>query len=68
MENVFTGRSDARLIKATTVLESTPPERNAPRGTSDIICEETAAARVSRSSSIHSDSLRPDSAVSGGFQ
>ena len=29
-------------IKATTVLESIPPDKKAPRGTSDCICEETA--------------------------
>ena len=36
IEQVFTGSGDTRAIVATTALESTPPERNAPSGTSDM--------------------------------
>src|SRR5438046_338074 len=36
IENVLTGPEQNSDIKATTADESTPPERNAPRGTSEI--------------------------------
>ena len=42
-ENVLTGLSVSRLIGATMVLESSPPLRNAPTGTSATICRFTAA-------------------------
>ena len=45
MEKVFTGRVDCLCIRATTVDESMPPERNAPRGTSDTMRLPTASAR-----------------------
>ena len=38
MVKVFTGRDDCFCISATTVEESMPPDRNAPSGTSAIIC------------------------------
>src|SRR5215208_7544631 len=51
MENVFTGRSLWACINATTVDESIPPERKAPRGTSATIRRRTASrSRVSRCS------------------
>src|SRR5215217_8136061 len=51
MENVFTGRSLWACINATTVDESTPPERKAPRGTSATIRSRTASrSKVSRCS------------------
>ena len=34
-ENVFTGESVRRAIRPTMALESIPPNRNAPNGTSD---------------------------------
>jgi hypothetical protein len=38
MENVFTERDDCACINATTVEESTPPDKKAPKGTSATIC------------------------------
>ncbi len=38
---MFTGSADTRAIVATTALESTPPERKAPSGTSEIIRNRT---------------------------
>ena len=46
MVKVFTGRSLAACISATTVLESSPPDRNAPSGTSDTIAWRTASDSV----------------------
>ena len=57
MVNVRTGSPPARLIAATTAEESTPPERNAPSGTSAIRWRWTVAQNVSRKRSIHSASL-----------
>ena len=45
LANVLTGPDDTRLIMATTALESTPPLRKAPRGTSLIIRRRTASSR-----------------------
>ena len=42
MENVFTGRDESSAMSATTVLESSPPLRKAPSGTSLIIRRLTA--------------------------
>jgi hypothetical protein len=53
IEFVRTGPSDASAIIATTAEESTPPDRNAPRGTSLIIRMRVASlSRPSRSSTI----------------
>ena len=41
--NVRTGTEACRCIKATMVLESIPPERNAPTGTSATILAATAS-------------------------
>ena len=48
MENVLTGEPVARAMQATTIEESTPPERNAPSGTSDISRSCTAFSTVAR--------------------
>ena len=47
IEKVFTGPPDRRDISATTLLESTPPERNAPSGTSLTRCDRTASSSTS---------------------
>ena len=62
IENVFTGRDEASAISATTRLESTPPDRNAPSGTSLTRCERTASR--SRASSISSASVSSTAAAS----
>ena len=49
MENDRIGRGEWRCISPTMVLESIPPDRKAPSGTSATICSFTAA--VSRCSS-----------------
>ena len=41
-EKVFTGLVESLLITATILLESTPPLKNAPNGTSDINLRLTA--------------------------
>ena len=43
MVNVLTGRLLCACINATMVDESTPPDRNAPSGTSATICFATAS-------------------------
>src|SRR5262249_57049422 len=45
MENVLTREVDCWHIKATTALESIPPERKAPSGTSDIRRTRTASCK-----------------------
>ena len=55
--NVRTGSRETRDIAATTADESTPPERNAPSGTSAIMWRSTTAVNCSRKRSIHSASL-----------
>src|SRR5205823_13784743 len=49
MVNVFTGRLLCDCISATTVLESIPPERNAPSGTSAIMRKPIASRSLSSS-------------------
>ena len=49
---------DASAMQATTTLESTPPERNAPRGTSAISRRSTAARTSLRTADFHSSGLR----------
>ncbi len=56
IENVLTGADDASDMAATTAAESTPPERNAPSGTSEIIRRRVAARIWSRTSSCSSAS------------
>ena len=59
IENVLTGAPERPAIVATTALESMPPLRNAPRGTSLTMCRRTASRRSARSSSTRESSLRP---------
>ena len=42
---MFTGSADAFAIMATTALESTPPDRNAPSGTSEMSRSRTDSSR-----------------------
>ena len=63
MEKVFTGRVLCACIRATTVEESIPPERNAPSGTSAIIrslteSRSSASSRSTASFSSGAGSLR----------
>ena len=57
MVNVFTGPTLAAFIRATTVEESMPPDRNAPSGTSAIMRRFTASWSNSSSWSVSSVSL-----------
>jgi len=57
MEKVFTRVDDIWLINATTALESMPPDRNAPSGTSDIRRTRTASRSNSMARSPASASL-----------
>ncbi len=57
MEKVLTGVELTSLISATTVLESMPPERNAPSGTSDISRTRTASRSISSTRSPASASV-----------
>ena len=54
---VLIGRADCVCINATIVDESTPPERKAPKGTSDIICCLTEVIKSFSSSSLISSIL-----------
>src|SRR5438045_821295 len=54
MEKVFTGREVLRAMRPTTALESTPPERNAPSGTSATRRRRTASSNSARSSQLAS--------------
>ena len=51
MVKVLTGRDDCFCMSATMVDESMPPDRNAPSGTSAIICPATAVVSKDSSSS-----------------
>ena len=57
IENVFTLTSEWDCIKETIVLESIPPDKNAPKGTSDCICEETAFDKTDSSLLTASDGV-----------
>jgi hypothetical protein len=48
-------------MHATTIDESTPPERNAPSGTSDIRRDRTASSTVARTRRVASSSVIPAS-------
>ena len=54
---VRTGLADCACIKDTTSEESTPPDRNAPNGTSATICRPTASSSNRSSASVASASL-----------
>ena len=49
IENVLTGRSESCCINPAMIVESIPPDRNAPSGTSLRIRRRTASVNVSRS-------------------
>ena len=57
IEQVLTGSADSPAIIATTALESTPPERNAPSGTSEIMRSRTDSRSRATSSSAASCSV-----------
>src|SRR5450756_954564 len=57
MVNVLTGREDCACINATTILESIPPDKNAPSGTSAIICWRTASLANTSSASTASSAV-----------
>ncbi len=57
IEKVLTGAALSDAIVATTTLESMPPLRNAPSGTSLIMRPRTASRSDARSCSDHSASL-----------
>jgi hypothetical protein len=60
------GSAERRAIAATTAAESTPPDRKAPYGTSDIICRSTASAKRSASCVASSSSAIPSKWAPGG--
>ena len=68
MEHVLTGSLDKPAIIATMALESTPPERKAPNGTSDNLLISTASFSRYGSSSIACCSVMVLSIVKGIFQ
>jgi hypothetical protein len=55
-------------MEATTALESTPPDRKAPTGTSLTICMRTERSMPARTRSTHSPSGTPSSTLSGSRQ
>ena len=57
MEQVLTGSSDRPAMVATTALESTPPERKAPSGTSEIMRRRTDSRSRATSSAQASSAL-----------
>ena len=62
-------RRAASVMSATMALESMPPERNAPSGTSDIIWRATARPSVSRSAAAASaSSVQAAPAAAGACQ
>jgi hypothetical protein len=65
---VTTGRGETAAIAATTALESTPPDRNAPSGTSAIIRSLTASEKIASNCSSHAASRRGGTARYVGFQ
>src|SRR3974390_2441833 len=64
----MTGSAERPDIIATTALESTPPERNAPKGTSDIRRSLTDSRRRSISSSHASCSVGAAPVLNGTSQ
>src|SRR3990172_4968257 len=68
MEKVRIGVDDAWAIKATTVLESMPPLRKAPIGTSLTMWQRTASVSCPRRRSIHSGSDTLASGANRRFQ
>ena len=68
MLKVLTGCVDASLINATSVLESSPPDRNAPIGTSAISWLATTLRKAARSAPIASSSLHARIGTSAASQ
>ena len=66
--NALNGADDVRAIAAAIPDESTPPERNAPTGTSESICLLTVSRSLERVSSTHSFSDTPVRTAIRGFQ
>ena len=58
IENVLTRPAPARAIIATTLLESMPPDRNAPSGTSAMRRSRTASSKCATSSACNSAGRR----------
>ena len=61
-------RAPVLAMAAVTALESRPPERNTPKGTSASSCRRTAARRRWRSSSHQSSRRRPGPGATAGRQ
>ena len=68
MVNVFTGRDDARAAIAVTTLESTPPLRRIPTGTSATSWRRTESASSASSSSMSSSTGGADCGGGGSSQ
>src|SRR5262249_42896490 len=68
IEQVTTGSTEMPAIIATTPLESTPPDKNAPRGTSEIIRNSTDSRRRRISSSPASASVIGPAGLNGTSQ
>src|SRR5262245_49149572 len=69
MLNVLTGGDDDDLlISATIELESMPPERNAPSGTSAMSCRSTAVWSADLNASAASASVQSRSCTSAASQ
>ena len=66
MENVFTGSGDCSAMDATTELESMPPLRNAPSGTSAIMRMRTASSNFSRTRITASACVKPGAGSATG--
>ena len=61
-------RLPASAMNAAIALESMPPDRNTPSGTSDIIWRSTAVARASRTACAASASVHARTGVSAASQ
>ncbi len=68
MLKLFTGCEEASLISATIELESMPPDRNAPSGTSAISWRSTAFLSAARNASAASSSFHSFSGTSAASQ
>ena len=68
MLKVFTRELETRVMSATTALESTPPDRNAPSGTSAMRRTRTASVSRSRNPSTAASGVIEWSVSSGSSQ
>ncbi len=66
IEKVLTGSLVCKVMDATTELESIPPLKNAPSGTSEISRNRTDSSKSSRKRSHASASVNPGAASSTG--